>query len=261
MEDDCQDMVVCDKCECEFHADESMPHPKDGRGDYCFECLTEVTHEYDVERGTAYIKRFLPTLEDFMVGYQKHAKGHSLDYMILVGNCHAAANTLVQMTKNKLDIKLQRGHWLGNDAREERAGFPMQQHSWTLVKVEGNPVQFIVDPTQWVFTGRQPGIAIVDEDDRRYDMGGYNMKAAILGAPKIAAREGKLVPSKLSKKAQAELNRLAPRDWTQWTPGEMITIANLDPRNLPLAKEIFTAIIKCGNKGFIPLEGKDYLGL
>ena len=236
-----------------------MPDPETDCGDYCFECLIDIEYDWDVKRGTAWLKLNLPSLEDFMKGYKRIAKG-SLDPKSMENNCHAASNTLVELMKGKLKFKLERGHWLGEDARGGKR--TVQQHSWTSIRVPDNNVGFIVDPTQWVFTGAKPALCISTEDDRRYDIGGYNIKAAILGEKKIPVRKGKTVKSNLKSEAKAWLSSKAKRDWGKWTDEEMITIANMDPRTMGgYAKEIFDSIIKCGNRAFIPVEGRDMAGV
>lgn len=252
-------ILICQKCDREFPSHESMPDPETDLGDYCFECYDEMTYEWDVKRGTAWLKVNLPSLEDFMKGYKRIAKG-TLNPRSMENNCHAAANTLVQLIKDKLPkIKIERGHWTGGDVRKPNS--PFQQHSWTSAYIPDNNIKFIIDPTQWVFTGAEPSLCISTEDDKRYDIGGYHLKRALMGEKKIPERKGKTIKSNLGKEAKDSLSHRAKRDWSKWTIEEMITIANIDPRSLGHAKEIFTAIINCGYKGFIPIEGKELAGL
>jgi hypothetical protein len=252
------DLIVCDECHFEMETQNSMYHPETKDGDYCFECFENLSYKWDVKRGTEWLTRNLPSLEEFMKGYQRIAKG-SLDPKDMENNCHAAANALVELVKGKMEIKLERGHWTGIDVRDENR--PFNQHSWTSVKIPDNNIIFIVDPTQWVFTGHEPSLCIVTEDDERYDIGGYNLKRAILGETKFPERKGKTVKSGLSKDAKESLAHRAERDWSVWTVEEMMVIANIDPRRLPCATDIFKAIIKCGHKGFIPLEGRGLAGV
>ncbi len=245
--------VICDKCGCEFDAHESMPDPETDLGDFCFECYLEMEEKWDVKRGIAFLQCELPSMEDFMKDYKKFAKG-SLDPRSMENNCHAAANTLVQLVKDKFDIKLQRGHWLGIDVRHGTG--TVQQHSWTKIHLKDNNVEFIVDPTQWVFTGAEPSLCIVDADDNRYDVGGYGMKEAILGKKKFPERKGKLTTTKFSDSTKKWLSGQCDRDWSKWSLDEMFVLANMDPRSMfGHQKEIFDAILKSGNKGLIPLEG------
>ena len=248
--------IYCNHQSCgrEFPAHESMPDPETKRGDYCFECYVDMEYEWDVKRGTEWLQINLPDMNTFMQGYKKFAKG-SLDPEKMANNCHAAAHTLVQLVKGKMDIKLQRGHWTGGDVRKDNKR-TVAQHSWTKVKVPDNNVMFIVDPTQWVFTGQEPYLCIVSEDDGRYDVGGYGIKSALLGEKVFPKRAGKLMASTLSDEAYQWLKSRNKRDWTKWTLDEMFVIANMDPRSMcGNQKEIFNAIIKSGNKGLIPLEG------
>jgi len=245
--------VICDKCFHVFDSDESMPDPETDLGDYCFACYLEMEYAWDVKRGIAFLKGELPSMDDFMKGYKKFAKG-SLDPQKMENNCHAAASAMVKLVERKLNIKLQRGHWLGIDARHGNR--TVQQHSWTKVRIPDNNVEFIVDPTQWVFNGMLPSIAVVESDDLRYDIGGYGMKQALFGAKKFPDRKGKLIKSCLGDAAKKWLSRQSDRDWSLWTIEEIFIIANIDPRSMcGNQKEIFGAIIKNGNKGFIPLEG------
>ena len=248
-----EDQVICDECGCEFDAHESMPDPETNRGDYCFECFLEIEYKWDVKRGIAFLQCELPSMDDFMKGYKKFAKG-SLDPKAMENNCHAAANALVQLVKDKLDIKLQRGHWIGIDARHNSR--TVQQHSWTKVRIPDNNVEFIVDPTQWVFTGANPSLCIVDSDDERYDVGGYAMKKAICEKKEFPERKGNLFKTKFSDSTKKWLSSQSDRDWSAWSTDEIFILANMDPREMGgHQKEIFKAIAGQGHKGFIPLEG------
>ena len=252
--------LICDKCGCEFPSDQSMPHPETDLGDYCFECHLENEDEWNFAKGKTWLEERLPSLDEFMVAYKNFAKGKSLDPRSMENNCCAAANALFQLMKGKLDIKTERGHWLGKDARGNGRG--LQQHSWTSVRVPDNDIRFIIDPTQWVFTGKEPGLYICDADDNRYDIGGYKMKAALNGHKPFPERKGKVSKSGLSTKAKDWLKDQADRDWSEWSIEELFFLANMDPRNMGgFGKEIFQAIIKGGNKGFIPLEGLDLVEL
>lgn len=256
---DDENNIVCNKCGSDFPAYQSMPYPGTHSGDLCFQCYDNLAYEWDVKRGIEQVKRLLPSIEDFMLGFKKYAKGSSLDPQILENNCHAAAHTLVEMLKGDHKIKIERGHWHGIDAR--KGGKTVAQHSWTSLVLPENCITFFVDPTQWVFNGTAPEICVTDEDDTRYDIGGYKLREAMLGKRELPVRKGKLKKSGLKKEAKEWLAQLADRDWSKWTDGEMITIANMDPRNIPLAKPIFSAIINCGNAGFIPIEGRDLAGV
>jgi len=250
---------ICDKCLCDFPADTSMPDPETNSGNFCYDCYLNLEYQWDNKRGIAWLKEHLPSLENFMKAYKTYAKG-SLDPRKMENNCHAAATALVKLLKDKMDITVERGHWVAPDVR--RAKIPFQQHSWTSVRVPNNSIVFIVDPTQWVFTGKEPELCISNEDDRRYDIGGYNIKAAILGEKVIPERNGTTVKSNLPKAAKEWLNSKAPRDWSIWTVEEIFVIANIDPRKMNgNAKSIFKAIIDCGHEGFIPLEGFDLAGV
>jgi hypothetical protein len=253
--------VICDECGHDFPADQSMPHPEDDTGDFCFECFVDLEYKWNVKRGAAWLKINLPTADEFLAEYRKVAKAKNGTLESMEGNCHGAAMALVNVCKAKgLDIELQRGHWLGTDVRAERSEFPMQQHSWTRMSVPDNQVRFIVDPTQWVFVGGSPTFGITDEDDKRYDLGSYTIRKAFCDDT-IPARSGKTKKSGLSKKAQEWLNNISPRDWSVWTDQEMIKIANFDPRGMMHIKEVWQAIIKAGNIGFIPLDGRTMVGL
>jgi hypothetical protein len=119
----------------------------------------------------------------------------------LVGNCHWAATVLRDLLRTRgVPCRLRRGFWHGDDRRESRAGCAFQQHSWVEARPGG--IVFTVDPTQWVFTGAEPGIAIA-EDDLRYDGEGRLVEEAAARAAgnyEAPDREGDLSPSKLSRR-------------------------------------------------------------
>jgi hypothetical protein len=115
-----------------------------------------------------------------------------------------------------------------------------------------------LDPTQWVFTGAEPGIA-VGEDDLRYDGEGRLVEEAAARAAgnyEAPVREGDLSPSKLSDEAREALTLLAERDWSVWTPAELYWAAHLHPDRMgqAAAGEIQTAIGKAGGAAMIPNE-------
>ena len=259
--EDAYNYIVCDRCGEDTPSDQTMSHPEDDTGDLCIECYDHLSYEWDVNRGIAWLKLNLPTMDEFMVEYRKIAKVKNAKPEDMEGNCHGASMALVNVCKARgFNIELQRGHWLGHDVREERKHFPMQQHSWTKVRLPDNNVGFLVDPTQWVFVGGSPRFGITDEDDKHYDLGSYIIRKAFCDDT-IPVRTGKTTKSGLSKKAKEWLNNISPRDWSVWTNQEMIKIANFDPRGKEHIKEVWQAIIKAGNIGFIPLDGRYMVGL
>jgi hypothetical protein len=240
-----------------------MPDPATGHGDYCFECYEDLRYKHDEARCKEWIAKQLPTMQEFYAIYAKHCK-IPVTKVDLEGNCHAAATALVNHLKTKgLTVMLKRGHWLGSDHREERSHFIGQQHSWLQITpdVEDNNILFFVDPTQFIFTGHEPAIAITSEDDRRYDAGGYALKEMVLGIRKCPARKGKTKPSNLSAKSQLSLSTLpgaGKRTWTKWTDEEMRFVANQRPESLGAGvKEIFQAIIDAGNPAAIPIDARN----
>ena len=251
---DMDDLIICDKCECEFESHESMPNPETDSGDYCFKCHLDMEHDWNLKRGIAFLECELPSMAAFMKGFKKFVKG-SLDPRSLENNCHAAATTLVKLVNGKLAIKLQRGHWMGTDVRNNNR--TMQQHSWTKVQIPDNDIEFIIDPTQWVFTGADPSLSIVDANDNRYDVGGYATKQLLYGKMiYFPDRKGKLTETKFSNSTKKWLSTKADRDWSLWSNDEMFSLANMDPRTMDgHQKEIFNTIVKQGKKAFIPLEG------
>ena len=244
--------LVCEKCEAEINDGDDMSHPETGCGNYCFECYIELEHDWNVKRGIAFLECELPSLDDFMRGYKKFAFG-SLNPRSMENNCHAASSALVKILGKKCNIKLQRGHWIGMDIRNKTRS--MQQHSWTKVRIPGNDVEFIVDPTQWVFTGDNPSLCIVDADDCRYDIGGYGIKAALYKHD-FPERTGTLRKTNLSDSPKKWLSSQFNRDWSVWSIDEILALANMDPRSMAgNEKEIFDAIVKSGNEAFIPVDG------
>jgi hypothetical protein len=248
--------TCCNKCHHDFPLYESMPDPETNTGDYCLDCFTDLEYIYDEKRGRKWLRDQLPSMEEFMKGYKRIAKGKSSNPRSLENNCHAAAITLIELLKGKVEVEIQRGHWLGNDARKGNTR-TAQQHSWVKARVPDNNIGFIIDPTQWVFNGQSPTICLSTEDDDRYDLGGYRMKEAILGEKVIPERKGKLKPSHLDKNVRAWLNGKSPRDWTKWTDEEAFVIANINPKRMGgYATKIFEALEKCGYRAFIPCDAR-----
>ncbi len=163
------------------------------------------------------------------------------------------------LRQKKVECRLKRGHWLGGDVRPSRRDFIGQQHSWVQVTVPGNGIIFYADPTQYVFTGAEPCISISNEDDHRYDPGGYTLRQLAMGPRTMPAREGAAEITNLSEGARRKLGDLyGQRDWRRWTEAEMIVVANTDPRNLgSFAKEIFQKISQLGHRAWIPIDARE----
>jgi hypothetical protein len=250
--------AICIKCCSELDPRDTMPDPE-GKGDLCFNCFEEAQYQYDNKQGASWIRERLPRLEDFVVQYcqcNNHAK---VTHKALEGNCHAAAHVLVGMLEGvRVKARIKRGFWLGGDVRPERANFPGQQHSWVELEVPTNVIVFYLDPTQCFFTGEKPHIAITNEDDRRYDPGGYHFREIFQGKRSMPARQGKLRPTELGTQAQGVIAAVyGKRDWSKWTPEEMHTVANTNPNYLMgSAREIFEAICKSGRPGLIPIDAR-----
>ena len=121
-------------------------------------------------------------MEQFLKIFCRHCKLQPRTAR-LEGNCHARLPALVEhLQKKNLDVKIKRGHWLGEDVRPERRDHVAQQHSWVEMEVPDSSTVFYVDPTQFVFTGAEPSIGISTKDDYRYDPGGYTLRELCMGA-------------------------------------------------------------------------------
>lgn len=254
------DIIVCSKCGHEANIHDSMPHPLT-QEDLCLDCYIEIDDAIKFKKTLEKLQKALPTPAVFLETYCQHNKipKQKRKFERLTGNCHAASHVLVQMLKPKgIDARIKRGHWLGGDVRSERSSFVGQQHSWVEIRTEDGLIIW-ADPTQFVFTGTEPTIALCSEDDNRYDPGGYRLKEIVLGRREIEPRKGETAPSKLSKKAQAAIaGRYGARDWTVWTLDERFRIANTKPTEFNgYAKEIFTVLEKAGCGALIPIDARE----
>ena len=253
--------IFCDKCGVEFPSHESMPDPETHMGDLCHECYINMSISHNIAHNISKLRHMLPSMHDLMKAHCKFFNGKSLDPSSLEDNCHSAASALVKMLDDnkEIDIKLQRGHWLGNDVRTANGDIyspSIHQHSWTRISILDNDIDFIVDPTQWVFTGCVPSLYIGDSDDVRYDVGGYRMKNSVMGHRQFPERGKKLSKTFLDDGSMKWLSAVSKRDWSVWSKEEIFRIANIDPRSMGHHKKnIFDAIIESGCRGFIPLEG------
>jgi hypothetical protein len=261
--------TLCDKCGNETDITEMMPDPSGDGGNLCFECHLEAEYVFNLKKGRDFLASVLPTMEKFMEIYERVMEVDPVSTRhLLAGNCHPAALMLVRETRRirGMEIVLKRGHWLGEEVRPERAHYPGQQHSWTEVKIEGNPIIFIVDPTQFVFTGDAPHITITTEDDRRYDPGSFKFREMIYGWRKkleLPPRTAKGSESGLCKSGLGKLEReclttlFDDRDWRHWTMDELFVIANRNPELFGTqAKHIYQAIINCGQVALIPIDAR-----
>ena len=250
---------ICDKCGDEVDSSDSMPDPEAGTGSLCPECYEEAASRFDLKKGAEWIRQQLPSMEQFLKIFCRHCKLQP-GTARLEGNCHAAAAALVEhLQKKNLDVKIKRGHWLGEDVRPERRDHVAQQHSWVEMEVPDSSTVFYVDPTQFVFTGAEPSIGISTKDDYRYDPGGYTLRELCRGSRQMPERNGS--PTHLSKlnsgARQAIVSLYGKRDWTRWTREEMHVVANTNPEKLAgYAKEIFTSIKESGNRVLIPIDAR-----
>ena len=249
----------CDQCGEEVDSCQTMPSPETGTGDLCPDCYEKACYKHQDRLGRAWIQQQLPSMAEFMGIYAAFCR-ISEEEAQLEGNCHAAAGALVKcLRQKKVECRLKRGHWLGGDVRPSRRDFIGQQHSWVQVAVPGNGIIFYADPTQYVFTGAEPCISISNEDDHRYDPGGYTLRQLAMGPRTMPAREGAAEITNLSEGARRKLGDLyGQRDWRRWTEAEMIVVANTDPRNLgSFAKEIFQKISQLGHRAWIPIDARE----
>lgn len=249
----------CDQCGEEVDSCQTMPSPETGAGDLCPDCYEKAYYKHEDRLGRAWIQQQLPSMAEFMGIYARFCR-IPVEKAHLEGNCHAAAGALVKDLRQKeVECRIKRGHWLGSDVRAARRDFLAQQHSWVQVAVPGNSIIFYADPTQWVFTGMDPCISLSNEDDHRYDPGGYTLRQLALGPRTMPAREGMTEITALSEGARMRLRDLyGQRDWRRWTEAEMIVVANTDPRNLgSYAQEIFQKIIEMGHRAWIPIDARE----
>ncbi len=218
-----------------------------------------------VSKGTKVLRAKLPTMGRFVERYRRRYCDSrpglkALGAQVMAGNCHPAAillESLMEPVKG-VEFKLRRGHWLGNDVRLNRKHYPGQQHSWCEARVFRNPVKFIVDPTQFVFTGGAIEIAILTETDLRYDPNSMRFREAIYGRREVlpVRKDQKLFPSHLDKGAQGFLGIILDgRDWEVWTEDEMFLVANMNPNRLQnFAPVIYEALTKGGRQALVPLD-------
>jgi hypothetical protein len=194
---------ICDKCGDEMDSRTSMPNPAMGNGSLCSECYLTAEEDLAHQKGMAWIRQQLPSMGQFMEIYCRHCQVE-VDKARLEGNCHAAASALVGWFRKKnLTAKIKRGHWLGGDVRPGRREYPAQQHSWVEIALPDNSAGFFLDPTQFVFTGADPGISISRKDDYRYDAGSYRLKELCMGTRQMPERNGHPAqPSTLSDEAK-----------------------------------------------------------
>lgn len=244
---------VCDGCQ-ELVTEEFGDPLPGGRRTFCFDCHNRAYYQMHWDNGLAWFAQHLPTMDAFVAAYCKRHK-FALNVRCLAGNCHPASKLLYDILKTTpgCEPKIKRGHWLGpNDSHRL-----FTQHSWNSARLEHNDIEFYLDATQWVFTGKPPAIAICESDDDRYDEAGLRVAQFLHGDRRLPERETEqLETTRLSKEAQAAITHVfEARDWSAWTMAEMFEIANVNPdRFYGNAAEIFKAIAKAGHKGFIPRE-------
>jgi len=130
------------------------------------------------------------------------------------GKCFQLASCLVE---HKIVIGVAvYGHWRGPVVKNSLfgRGAPFVQHGWVK---RGNMYQGIVDPTRWVFEGKEPYIYIGPND--HYDEGGNKFRqGGMVGAPSYDPND-----------APQQLKRLPLRAWKRIQ--ELLTLDGAGARN------------------------------
>lgn len=183
------------------------------------------------------------------------------------GNCYAIALAMVNAGVVPKGARAVYGHYLGKVAKKSmfyaRSHVGFCRHGWVLLK-DGT----VVDPTRWVFECSDPYIFIGRSDE--YDEGGNSLRAALVRPPPAfddipegmdpkhyVKREVKLRFTKAAEEHVANLFQGLLREDCVVSNIQLFWIANLPLQMLqPHAKAIYTALVKAGRDGAIPIDNR-----
>lgn len=164
-------------------------------------------------------------------------------------NCYAAACALVDLLGN--GARAAYGMWSGQDVRHPDRDF--HRHGWVVH--DGR----ILDPTRWVFEGKDPYIWKGAESSRDYDEGMERLKQAICGDRPPPARDPKEMKflAHWTLETESLLKDLFEddRDLCWMYLGELFWLANLTPKVMrPHIREIYDYLKEIGQSVLIPID-------
>ncbi len=180
-----------------------------------------------------------------------------------VARCYEIACAIVDAKIVPAGSTAVYGHWRGPIAPgttfDRGTPLPFCQHGWVLLPDGG-----VLDPTRWVFEGREPYLYIGPAD--YYDEGGNTWREALMEPapdfdPSARSYEILLPPAALSFVESLfpfNPNRPLPRDVRKGVvlgARQLSWLANKSPQTLgPHVLPVFQAICAVGQSAFIPID-------
>ena len=178
------------------------------------------------------------------------------------GNCHSIAHSILH--SGLVEGTLRYGHYLGKVAKGTMFyGKPLIGHGWVESRMdpevaEGCPSDIIiVDPTRWVFEGRDPYIFQTPDFEGEYDVGGNAFRALTMANRPVPAFNTKGKPARLPEDGIGTVMRQLLDDHVgpDICADQMFYLANLPPRFLGgFEKDIYQWFEDQGRRAFIPID-------
>ena len=177
------------------------------------------------------------------------------------GNCHVVA---VQMVANDALTKMglvldgkpvtRYGHWLGPVAPGNMfSGKPVVPHGWIEVPRDDSE-EWIVDPTRWVFEGKDPYIYYGPND--YYDIGGSDLRNAMRSEQPPACGDGKFhYPANFEHAGYVRALLKCNCDEGLMNVAQLFWIGNIDYRTLgDMAIPVYKWLEDINQKAIVPLD-------
>ena len=182
------------------------------------------------------------------------------------GNCYHVACQIVKEDVFMTDCRAVYGHYLGHISStgyfRNCKDMPFCPHGWILL-----PNGDVVDPTRWVFEGKEPYIALIDHMDdaiEDYDEGGNGWRESFQQpAPSYKKDDRQL------SFVMEDFDKLDGRTYVLSLLGDkrknikeicldqIFWLANLSPNTLGIyVKEIYAYIEHMGYDSFIPIDNR-----
>lgn len=166
------------------------------------------------------------------------------------GNCHGIAHAMLEA--GLVEGKLRYGIWWGRiDPRSVFRGRPFTHHGWIEL-----PDGIIIDPTRWVFEGKEPYIW-TGKNRGEYDFGGNRLLAMQRTFPPtyVGSKDVQLALCNDTRGFLRDL--LGNKDYRIDIP-QAFWLANLPLKTLDdnMTRELYQALVSADFGALIPIDNR-----